>query len=326
LKPVIHIGPAGWSYPDWEGIVYPASKGSRFDALSYLAAFFNLIEINSTFYRVPTQRVCASWAKRVAGKDAFRFTVKVHRDMTHGSGPAGEADAAAFKTALEPMTDDGRLGSLLIQFPWSFKMSADTRRYVRDLTRWLSPVPAAVEVRHGSWGSAAARRFFRDHDIPLCGIDQPLIGDSLKPSAGEPGGSQMYFRLHGRNRRAWFKADAGRDERYNYMYSADELASWRERIDSVPAGVDRLFVVLNNHFRGQAVANALQLRSMLSGGKAAAPPGLIGTYPQLGDSLRPVRPDRHGSRSRSRKSKHGQMDLFENGDENQHDDDSDPHA
>jgi uncharacterized protein YecE (DUF72 family) len=313
LKPDVHIGPAGWSYPDWDGIVYPKVKGPRFDALAYLASYFDLIEINSTFYRVPTSRVCRDWSDRVAGSDSFRFTVKVHRELTHGRGLARESEVNEFKTAIEPMVENDKLGSLLIQFPWSFKNSVDTRRYIGQLTGWLRPLPASVEVRHGSWRSREATRFFRDNDIPLCGVDQPMIGDSLGPETFEPGGSHAYFRLHGRNRHNWFKPDAGRDDRYNYLYSSDELSSWRERIDSVPAGVERLFVVLNNHFRGQAVANALQLRSMLSGRKTDAPPELIDTFPGLGDSLRPVRPKRN--RTRSRRAKHGQLDLFENDNE-----------
>ncbi|UCH83443.1 MAG: DUF72 domain-containing protein [Candidatus Latescibacterota bacterium] len=315
MTPRIHIGPAGWSYPDWDGIVYPTPAGRAFDALEYIASYVDLIEINSTFYRVPSPRVCDDWAKRVAGKNDFTFTVKVHRDLTHGRAPAHESDAVSFTRAVAPLADRGKLGSLLIQFPWSFRMSSDARRYIRDLTRWLRPFPTAVEVRHGSWESPPARRFFRENDITLCGIDQPLVGDSLGPTTYEPGRTRAYFRFHGRNKDMWFKRDAGRDDRYNYLYSAAELSSWRERIESVPTGVERLFVVLNNHFRGQAVANALQLRAMLSGVKSDAPPELLDAYPQIEGSLRPVRSPRTRIPVQHKDTGQTELNLFDDKDE-----------
>jgi uncharacterized protein YecE (DUF72 family) len=321
LKPEIHIGPAGWSYPDWNGVVYPQVAGSRFDPLAYMAEFFDLVEINNTFYRIPTPRISEDWTKRVAANQNFCFTAKVYRDFTHANAPTRETDVDNFKSALDPIMDANKLGSLLVQFPWSFKMSDATRRYVRNLTKWLRPFPSAVEVRHGSWGSPAGRRFFQDNGIPLCGIDQPVIGDSLGPATYEPGGGQAYFRLHGRNRRMWFKAGAGRNDRYNYLYSPQELSSWRERIDSVPASVERLFVVLNNHFRGQAVANALQLRSMLTGHKQDAPRELLDTYPRLNESLRPTKTTPRRRRPRGRSS--GQIELFEDDDQQKHGDDPD---
>jgi uncharacterized protein YecE (DUF72 family) len=173
----------------------------------------------------------------------------------------------------------------------------------------LRPFPTAVEVRHGSWGTRAGAEFFRDSDVPLCGVDQPLIGNSLGPDAFAPGTSQAYFRLHGRNQRNWFNRDAGRDDRYDYLYSRDELASWRERIESVPAGVKRLFVVLNNHFRGQAVANALQLRSMLTGRRQISPPGLITAFPALKRELRAGTPPHNQDNDT-------QLGLFGNEDDN----------
>ncbi|UCG51262.1 MAG: DUF72 domain-containing protein [Candidatus Latescibacterota bacterium] len=318
MKPKVYIGPAGWSYPDWNGVVYPTTRTRVFDPLEYLASYFNLIEINSTFYRIPSPRVTQTWTRRVSMSDDFRFTVKAHGDMTHHRVPASQNEVSEFKKAIDPLFEDGRLGAVLIQFPWSFRMSPDTQTYVQELTRWFSPLPTAVEVRHGSWGSDRATAFFRDNEIALCGIDQPRIGNSIGPSSFVPGGSQAYFRLHGRNKENWFDKEAGRDARYDYLYSKQELSFWRTQIEEVSKGVERLFVVLNNHFRGQAVANALQLRAMLTGRKHAAPPELIAAYPQLGDALRPARrvarpkTDQQG----------GQLGLFDDQDQNEQTDDT----
>jgi uncharacterized protein YecE (DUF72 family) len=286
-KPQIYIGPAGWSYPDWNGVVYPRRKPARFDPLEFLSSYFNLIEINNTFYRVPERDVSARWADRVADREDFLFTVKAFRGFTHDKSPASESDITLFKRAIEPLHESGRLGVVLIQFPWSFRHSDDTRRYVHRLTQSLSPFPAVVEVRHGGWGSSAAVSFFRDNDITLCGIDQPAIGDSLGPDMFAPGKAGAYFRLHGRNREEWFKRDSNRDRRYNYLYTRRELSHWRKRIEEVSNKPGRVFAVLNNHFRGQAVANAFELRSMLAGGKVDAPPEVIENYPHLADAARP---------------------------------------
>jgi uncharacterized protein YecE (DUF72 family) len=311
----VYIGPAGWSYPDWEGVVYPRPKPRSFDPLVYLSSYFNLIEINSTFYRIPTVSTCRSWAGRVADQEGFAFSVKAFREFTHKRGPLHDHDVRAFTTAIAPLWDAGVLNTVLIQFPWSFKFSPDARDYVHTLTRGLSPIPVTVEVRHASWSADAALNFFRDHGVTLCGIDQPIIGASLQPDVFSPGSAGCYFRLHGRNRANWFDANANRDARYDYLYSAAELSAIRERIDRAAATPQKTHVVLNNHFRGQAVANALQLKAMVEGRKMPAPPQLLASYPRLVEVLRP---EQHGPAPSRTDST--QVGLFEGQDEEQQND------
>lgn len=285
MKSMLYIGPAGWSYPDWKGIVYPARPPSRFDQLAYLASYFNLIEINSTFYRVPAASVTANWAERVAHRRDFQFTVKAFREFTHTRTPARESDVAVFKKAVQPLYDRGRLSSVLIQFPWSFRFSQPACDYITDLIDWFRPFPVSVEVRHGSWGSDSGAVFFERKGTTMCGIDQPRIGNSLAGDRFVTGGAGAYFRLHGRNMVEWFKPNTNRDLRYDYIYSAAELADWVDRVRDISRKVNKTHVVLNNHFRGQAVANALQMEALLSGGKVAAPKGVLDTYPALSSVL-----------------------------------------
>jgi uncharacterized protein YecE (DUF72 family) len=307
LSAALYIGPAGWSYPDWNGIVYPAAPPRRFDALAYLSAYFNLIEVNSTFYRVPRPAMVESWAERVAHRPDFQFTVKAFHEFTHGKTPANRADVEAFALTLEPLRSRGRLSAVLVQFPWSFRYSPAATRYISDLASWLSPIPAAVEVRHGSWGRPEAAAFFAANSIGMCGIDQPQIGDSLRPSTGIADGMGAYCRLHGRNRAEWFKADTNRDRRYDYLYSAEELAEWVDRIKRIADDIHRIHVVLNNHFRGQAVANALAMSAMLSGRRAAAPRGIIAAFPSLSHLFAEIAGEGPSGR--------GERSLFENGNE-----------
>lgn len=277
----LRIGPAGWTYDDWNGVVYPEARPKGFDPLEYLAQFFDCIEINSTFYRIPDPRMCAGWARRVRGNDRFRFTVKIYKGFTHETEPAGEGDAKAFLRGIEPIRDAGRLGCALAQFPWSFRNIPENKGRLHSLFRAFAELPLVLEVRHASWNEAGFYELLRSEGIGFCNIDQPLFRGSLGPSARKT--SQIgYFRLHGQNYANWFREGAGRDERYDYLYSAEEIEPWAERIEALRGDVSAVYVIMNNHFRGKAACNALQLKARLSGGPVRVPPPLRTAYPQLG--------------------------------------------
>lgn len=293
--------------------MYPSKKERSFDPLEFIASYFDLVEVNSTFYRVPSRGTCRRWVERTAEKTGFLFTAKAPQEMTHRTVPATEREVAAFKAAIEPLLENRRLGAVLIQFPWSFRPSSEATAYVRSLCEWFSPFPTAVEVRHGAWAAPRHLRFFSDTGITLCGIDQPVIGNSLTPETYSPADGRAYFRLHGRNREKWFSTEATRDDRYDYLYSADELSFWRDKIRHAAERTRKIFVVLNNHFRGQAVVNGLELKAMLTGEASRAPGQIASSYPQSRDLLRPdSRPRPRGDTAPSE-----QLDLFENDVENE---------
>src|SRR5216684_2503380 len=143
----IRIGPAGWSYKDWEGTVYPPHH-SKFDHLAYLASFFDTIEINSPFYRIPPPTHARSWLRRVAGNPHFKFTTKIFRGFTHEKAELAPDDVRAFRDYLDPLMADDRLGAILIQFPWSFKASVESREKLVKLFDAFDAYPKALEVRH----------------------------------------------------------------------------------------------------------------------------------------------------------------------------------
>jgi uncharacterized protein YecE (DUF72 family) len=271
------VGVAGWSYPDWEGIVYP--KGQRVDGLAYLARFFEAIEVNSSFYRIPTARTTSSWARRARTNPELRLTLKLYRGFTHDRS-ATEEEAEAVEASLAPLERAGVLGALLLQFPWSFKNDTTSRTYLNEIFDRFSTHPLVVEVRHASWNEPEFYAFLDERGVGFCNVDQPVIGRSLRPSerATSPVG---YVRLHGRNYRDWFREDAGRDARYDYLYSEEELEPWIEKIEEVSERAPETYVVTNNHFRGQAVVNALQIRARLEHRRVAAPSPLVERYPIL---------------------------------------------
>ena len=276
----IRIGTAGWSYEDWEGIVYPSPAPPRFDRLAYLSQYFDVLEINSTFYRPPSPGNSESWVRRTSHNKRFMFTLKLHKKFTHEREDITPEDEVIFKRGIEPIYDAGRLGCILIQFPWSFKYLPSSRRYLAELIEKFKEYPLVIEVRNASWDNNELYSFLQEQGTGFCNIDQPRMQRQLRPTerATSPVG---YIRLHGQNIENWFKEDAGRDQRYNYLYSMDELDPWVKRIRAVADQAENTYVITNNHYRGQAVVNALQLQFLLRGEKVATPDSLQPVYPEL---------------------------------------------
>lgn len=286
MKSKIRIGPAGWSYKDWEGVVYPQKPGAKFDPLEYLSRFFDTIEINSSFYRPPAPSTTKSWAKRVAGNRDFTFTAKLHRVFTHERGKATAQDEKDFRLGMDELAEADRLGTILLQFPWSFKNTDEERAYLTKLLNRFKDYPLVIEVRHTSWNTAATYEEFEELGVGICNIDQPLFQKSIKPSALTTS-SVGYVRLHGRNYQNWFRESAPRDERYNYLYSTEELDPWITRIRQVAKQAKETYVITNNHFLGKAVVNALEIKSVIEEHPVPGPSPLFNKYPRLKDSAIP---------------------------------------
>ncbi len=283
----VRVGPAGWAYDDWAGIVYPPGMPKSRHPLTLISRWFDTVEVNSSFYHMPNPRNGGAWLRHVAENPRFLFTMKLWRGFTHDD-PAGDSlkeAAAAFQAAVAPLRVTGRLGMLLAQFPWSFRRTPENRVRLARLADAFSGWPLAVEVRHASWdhpdfyGGLAAR------GITFCAVDQPLLRDCLKPSPRVTG-PLAYARLHGRNSEHWFREGSGRNDRYNYLYTPEQVGEWLERIGEMTKNTRGLFVITNNHYRGQAVANALEIQAGLGLPTPEPPPGLAAAYPRLRETLR----------------------------------------
>lgn len=286
------IGPAGWSYPDWHGPFYPPKPARGFKPLPFVARYFDVVEINSTFYRPADPRISAGWVKATADRPGFRFTAKVGERFTHErESPWTAAEVRTFLDGLAPLREAGRLSALLVQFPWSFRDTPANRGRIEAIARDFGGfAPLAVEVRHAAWDSESSRSFFRSRGLAWCNIDQPALRDCLGPSAHVTA-PLAYVRLHGRNAANWFAKDAGRDARYDYCYPEAELAPWVERIRRLVEEAGETVVIANNHFEAQAPANALQLSAALRQGPVAIPPSLLNAYPVLRPIAAPSVPE-----------------------------------
>ena len=278
---LVRVGPAGWSYPDWSGYVYPTHRSKGFHEATYLAGFFDTIEINTSFYQPLRPDHAASWVDRVAANPAFLFTAKLWQKFTHDPSASAE-DERAVRAGFDVLRDAEKLGAVLLQFPFSFHRTPETVSYLTSVLKRFADYPLVVELRHSSWQTKETLALLSEHRAGFCNIDQPVIGHSLKPSAEST--SQIgYVRLHGRRYDTWFSDDptTPSHERYNYLYSLEELDPWVARIHTIQKHTRNIFVVTNNHFQGKAVVNALQLIGILTGNKVKVPEPLRQHYPAL---------------------------------------------
>ena len=275
------VGPAGWSYADWKGVVYPTAHPPGFHEATYLAEFFDTIEINTSFYHPLKGTLAAQWLKRISANPRFLFTAKLWQRFTH-ERETNDDDVKIVREGFDILHNAGRLGAVLLQFPFSFHHTAENLARLNQILDNFEYYPLVVEVRHASWAQNSFYDLLRARGVGICNIDQPVIGRSVKPSERATSGIG-YVRLHGRRYDTWFSDDPASPpaERYNYLYSEKELEPWAERIQHVAEHAEKTFVITNNHYLGKGIVNALELVRLLSGNKVKVPETLRNHYPRL---------------------------------------------
>lgn len=258
-QPKILIGTSGYSYEDWRGYYYPVRLAKR-DLLAFYAQEFSFTEINSTYYQLPGIRMMEGLAGKTPAD--FVFAVKAYQSLTHQRQGQIEEDARRFISSLTPLQQQGKLGAVLFQFPYSFRCREDSRQYLVRLKELFQDLPIIAEFRHYSWDQPPVWEFLRQLGLGYTCVDEPQLKGLIKPRAVRTS-PLAYVRFHGRNAAKWWQHQHP-FERYDYLYSKDELQQWIPRIRQLEAGAERVFVAFNNHYRGQAVQNARMLREMLN--------------------------------------------------------------
>jgi uncharacterized protein YecE (DUF72 family) len=297
----IRVGTSGWSYPSgkgtWNGVFYPA-KGTRrprgapkFDELTFYAEHFDTVEVNSSFYRVPTVESVRKWIDRTPR--GFEFSLKLYQKFTHpdmfskatgeDASALGARDVDEFRQAIDPLAEAGKLGALLAQFPASFKNDEESRGYLEWLLRAFRAYPMAVELRHRSWsdGLQGTLALLQEHGAAIAQIDEPKFKTSIRQDLRTTTRSFYYLRLHGRNARHWWKHDSSED-RYNYLYSDEELEPIADAVKASSREVKKAYLYANNHFSAKSVANAAILKHQLGQDVPGEyPEEMVEQYPDL---------------------------------------------
>jgi len=313
----VRIGTSGWNYPSgkgtWNGIFYPRGRArpKGFDELAFYAEHFNTVEVNSTFYGQPRAEICRGWADRTPGD--FEFAVKLYQKFTHptmfrdrvakqiagsiGTDVRGDvrpdaidalvrpnhADLDEFRRGIDPLASTGKLGALLAQFPPSFKDTPASQDYLADLLRRLASYRVAVELRHRSWSDRLGDTLglLNGFNAAWVQIDEPKFRFSIRQNYLPNVKGFYYMRLHGRNAAQWWRHDKSED-RYDYLYSYDELKEFSETADAARRLVKKLYLYTNNHFSAKSVANAAMIKHQLAEPiEGTYSPEFVARYPEL---------------------------------------------
>ncbi|MDQ2680846.1 MAG: DUF72 domain-containing protein [Candidatus Eremiobacteraeota bacterium] len=256
---MIYIGTCGYAYKDWIGIFYPGKIKSS-EMLGYYAQRFRAVEIDASYYGVPSIRTVESMHARTP--DDFRFSFKAPSTLTHPAGAYTQIhdDAGLFAASLRPLLAAGKLGGVLLQFPNGFKPSPQNETYLERLCATCEGLPLVAEFRHHDWQTPHTLELLSSLQVGWCNVDMPELESLMLPSsdATSPTG---YVRFHGRNRAQWWSGT--NITRYQYTYTPQELAPWGGRIAEIDEQTKATFAFFNNHARGGAARNAEMLLDLL---------------------------------------------------------------
>ncbi|MBQ9283176.1 MAG: DUF72 domain-containing protein [Treponema sp.] len=294
------LGTSGYDYPEWKGVFYPADL-KRCDFLIFYATQFNALEVNNTFYNMPTAERLFSFYERSEGK--LQFSIKANRLLTHEISGGWQVVADDFKAALKPLREKDRLCAVLFQFPQSFHYTDENRIYLARLISEFEGFPVVIEFRHLEWIRESVFAGLEERGASLVFCDMPmrhLAQTSITSNyangaerrmprlnnlpAGDFSGGETrlapspfigktaYIRLHGRNAEAWYCHEEREGEkngsgRYRYDYSDAELCEFVPIVQSALMEGKRTAVFFNNHPDGSGAKNARRLKEMILEGR-----------------------------------------------------------
>ncbi len=264
-KTPILIGTSGYDYPEWKGVFYPNDL-KRKDFLSYYASQFNALELNNTFYNMPTAERLLSFYERSGG--LLQFSIKANRLLTHEIDRNWQSAASDFLAAVAPLAEKGSLCAVLFQFPQSFHYTDENRIYLAKLIAQFQSLPVVIEFRHVEWIKESVLQGLEQRSASLCFCDMPQLkalpdGKTIKAPFIGP---IAYIRLHGRNESAWYASDLSPNgsSRYTYNYSDKELAEFVPVIQSAVISGKKPVVFFNNHPNGSGASNAKKIKELLN--------------------------------------------------------------
>lgn len=263
------IGTSAWS--DHDPFYPPGTKPA--EQLPFYARYFPIVEVNTTYYRIPNRRIVEGWVQRTP--PGFIFDVKPPRELTstpempRGEAPVPDAAVAeAFAEAIEPLAQAGKLGALTFQFPPSYRNTEEHREYLRLLPELLPGFTIAVEFRRRDWldpeHAEDTLRLLQETGLAYTMADEPQMGTgSVPPVYGVTNPRLAIIRFHGRNYETWYKFTGSSRDRFNWEYSTEELEEWRDKLEAAVRAAEAVHVFFNTNYANQGPRNAVRLMDML---------------------------------------------------------------
>jgi uncharacterized protein YecE (DUF72 family) len=264
----IKIGTSGFSFPDWRNNIYPEDLPQK-DELSYYnkELKFNCLEVNVTYYTIIKEKSAMAMEQKTG--DVFEFVIKGYKGFTHEpfdnrieKKPDDEKIIEyieKFKSSLKPFIKAKKLGCVLLQFPVFFYPSKQTEEYILKCKKLLPNINLVIEFRNSGWANKRTFDFLKDNKLGYCAVDEPQL-PRLMPFVNEVTSDIAYLRFHGRNKN-WFNAPTS--ERYNYLYTEDELKEFIPEIKKMASNSVKTYIFFNNCHAGSAVRNAIKMKDLL---------------------------------------------------------------
>lgn len=305
----IRFGTASWTDPTITrgAVFYPPSVNTPEDRLRYYASRFSVVEVDSTYYALPTRRMAELWRERTP--EHFTFDIKAHALMTgqptevkrlpaelRDALPEQLADKARiygkdlpadlynevwkiFLDALEPLRSSGKLGSVLLQYPRWFNPGPESRETILESRERLGDVASAVELRNALWFSERnadrTLQFLAKHRIPFVMVDEPQgFRSSVPPVVAVTSPRLAVFRFHGRRADTWERPGVPVAERFRYLYEPAELEPWVPRIREAASEAREVHVIMNNCYGNYGTTNAAEIAAMVHHAYDSAGPRL----------------------------------------------------
>jgi uncharacterized protein YecE (DUF72 family) len=256
---VIYVGTCGYSYKDWVGPFYPPATKAA-EMLPYYTSHFTAVEIDSSYYGIPSPNTIASLNKRTPAQ--FRFSFKAPQTVTHPPDTKASIhdDARLLREVLMPIRESGKLACVLLQFPNGFKRTPTNEHYLLRSFEAFDPLLLVVEFRNAEWQNEETLELLSENQVSLCNVDLPHL-EGLPHASSDSTGPIGYIRFHGRNTKTWWTGT--NVTRYQYMYAPEELVPWTDRIAEIEAQVKETYAFFNNHARGNAPRNAEMFEELL---------------------------------------------------------------
>ena len=274
----VFVGMGGWDLPSFHKYFYPPKSKKGFRRLEYYSQFFDSVEINVTFYNTAlTPDHARQWLNDVSINKDFIFTVKLFQGFTHTFTATNE-DVRSVRRLLEPLAESGKLGGLLMQFPYSFVNTPERQKYLQQFSKVFYPYRIFVELRHNSWNAPSVHALLQESNLHLVNVDLPSIKQHM-PLTSLAWNGAAYFRMMGRNVMAWNRPELG--ERYNYYYDEKELGELLTRMRALREQSNSVFVVFHNDPEANSLVNGFQLRHLMRKPPVLVPQGMIRAFPEL---------------------------------------------